>query len=283
MTVEKFIHGVEEIYKEQPRYERGHDGSDGLCDCIGMVKGALRRGGVTPKGLKGTNYAARYTIRNFDRIQNVNQLRVGDVVLKGLEPGESYYDLPDEYKQGGASYNGDLMDYNHIGVVTRVNPIEITHMTSPTAKKDTKLGRWKYTGQLPQVEGRVDPDPGPEPEPKPEPIDSTAVVWAESGKTVNMRKGPSTSKALVERVPIGWTVTILDHEPDWCQIAYTDKRGATWYGWMMTRYLQFADPAVSLWTCHIPFLPKDRAQGLIDQYPGAWMTEDEEDDSYAVG
>ena len=266
MKLDTFLHGVEEIYSEHPAYERGHDGSDGKCDCIGLIKGSLRRGGVTPKGLKGTNYAARYTIQGFRKISNVQDLKLGSVVLKAVEPGDQYYDLPDEYKQGGANYNGDLLDYNHIGVVTRLNPLEITHMTSPTAKKDEKLGKWKYTGWLPQVD--AEPGPGPDPDP-PTPAEETAKVWAPSGKTVNMRKGPSTSKALVERVPIGAEVIILEKEPEWCQVKWKN-----FIGWMMTQFLVFDEPSSKLYTVHIPYLTKYAAEAVINQYPGSWMTEE---------
>ena len=236
MTTETFIQNVETIYDSRPAYERGHDGSDGFCDCIGLIKGALRRGGETPTGLKGTNYAARYTLRNFRTINSTKDLHLGDAVVKAIQPGQSGYDLPDEYKEGGINYNGDLTDYCHIGVVTGLSPLVITHMTSPTAQKDYKIGKWKFTGSIPQVDGS---EPAPDPGPSPAPEQKTATVRAPSGETVNMRKGPSTSKALVERVPIGSRVTILDEEPDWCQISYTDPRGATWYGWMMTQFLKF--------------------------------------------
>ena len=155
ISVETYVSGVNAIYREQPEYKLGHDGSDGFCDCIGMVKGAIKRGGGNPSGLSGTNYAARYTIRNFARIPSVSALSVGDVVLKGRQPGESGYSLPDKYKN-----SGDLTDYYHIGTVTKVNPLEITHMTTPTAKKDTKIGKWAYFGQLPQVD-RSSPTPSP--------------------------------------------------------------------------------------------------------------------------
>lgn len=157
ISVETYVSGVNQIYAEQPQYKLGCDGSDGFCDCIGMVKGAIRRGGGDASGLSGTNYAARYTIRNFSCIPSVSALSVGDVVLKGRKPGESGYSLPDKYKD-----SGDLTDYYHIGTVTQVNPLQITHMTTPTAKRDTKLGKWAYYGQLPQVSG-VSPTPSTRP------------------------------------------------------------------------------------------------------------------------
>ena len=280
MTIEKFLSGVEAIYQSKPGYKRGHDGSDGLCDCIGLIKGALRRGGVTPKGLKGTNYAARYTIRNFRKISKVQDLSIGAVVLKAVEQGSQYYDLPDEYKPGGASYNGDLLDYNHIGVVTSVNPLIITHMTSPTAKKDEKLGKWKYYGWLPQVDTEPTPSPEPEPspEPSPEPAEEKAIVWAATGQTVNLRIGPSTSKKLVERVPIGSEVTVLEKELDWCQVKWKNK-----IGWMMSEFLIFDESKLSLFTVHVPHLPVYQAEGLVGQYSGSWMTEEKGGDNNAVG
>lgn len=259
MTVDTYIKYINQIYEEQPIYKRGHDGSDGYCDCIGMIKGAIRRGGETPTGLKGTNYAARYTIKDFREITSVSQLRVGDVVLKYRNPGSKYYDLPDEYKEGGCNYNGDLRDYSHIGTVTHINPLEITHMTDPTAKKDDKIGNWKCVGTLPQVSGE---SPIP-----PIPVTLTATVYAAKGSTVNLRQKPSTSSKLVERVPIGSVVEIRDKEPDWCQVVYTDDTGAKWYGWMMTEFLIFEDPSTDLYTVNIYHLIHEEALAISSQYP----------------
>ena len=41
ITPEKYVEGINSIYIEQPTYRTGGDGSDGTCDCIGMVRGAL--------------------------------------------------------------------------------------------------------------------------------------------------------------------------------------------------------------------------------------------------
>ena len=221
MTVDTYLKGIEQIYKEKPAYKLGHDGSDGFCDCIGMCKGAIRRGGESPTGLKGTNYAARFTIKDFHPISGARELRLGDVVLKGHEPDESGYDLPDQYRSGGREYTGDLIDYYHIGTVTRVDPLEITHMTTPTAKKDTKLGKWAYVGQLPQVqrEGGGGMQPG--------------KVVAQTGSTVNLRKEPSTSAALIDRIPVGSECEILEEQGEWDKIVTCGL-----VGWMMSRFIE---------------------------------------------
>ena len=258
MKLETFLSGVEEIYNEKPAYKVGHDGSDGYCDCIGMVKGAIRRGGGNASGLQGTNYAARYTIKGIKEIVGTSDLAVGDVVLKSRKEGASGYDLPDSYKKGGSNYNGDLTDYCHIGVVTGTYPIEITHMTSPTAKKDTKLGKWSHVGQLPQIDGGEEPG-----------VETIATVTAPTGSTVNMRKSASVSAPLVERVPIGSSVEVIDKGDDWCKVRWNGRRG-----YMMTKFLSFDDapPVLSMYTVVIQGLSKAEAFALCEKYTNAEMS-----------
>ena len=59
VDVKKFLTRVEEIAAEGPGYQHGHSGDDHLCDCIGLVIGAIRRAGGQWRGLHGSNYAAR--------------------------------------------------------------------------------------------------------------------------------------------------------------------------------------------------------------------------------
>lgn len=266
ISLERYLEGIESIYVEQPKYETGHDGSDGLCDCIGMIKGAIRRAGGDASGLSGTNYAARNTIRNLSKLVALSQLTVGDVVMKTRQPGEPGYSLPEKYKS-----SGDLTDYYHIGTVTNLNPLRITHMTDPAAKIDTKLGKWNRYGQLPQV-ARTNPDPyipDPPVDPIPEPMPEVAIVIAEKGKNVNLRKSPSTASALVERVPLGETVTVLTHGEDWSQVKWK------WYtGWMMTKFLLFEDmtPSENTYTVTIPGLTREQAEMLCNEWQDAMIS-----------
>lgn len=261
VTTQAFIDGVNAIYKEQPTYQLGHDGSDGTCDCIGMVRGGLKRAGATDvKGMNGTNYAARFTVKDLRKINSADSLGVGDVVFKTRPADDPEMPLPDRYRKGGADYTGDLTNYTHIGTVTHIDPLEITHMTTPTAKKDKKLGKWEYAALLPWVETDIAPEP--QPEPTPEPL--TATVIAEHGTTVKMRAKPSTKCSLYWDVPIGATVDVNERGDEWSNITY---KGQT--GWMMTKHLAFV---ACLWTVHIPYLTEDQAQALLSEYPGAWMT-----------
>ncbi len=286
VSIQNFIDAVEKIYQKNPRYERGHDGSDGLCDCIGLIKGALRQNGTEPKGLKGVNWAQRHTIMNQQPVGDGSGLRVGQVVIKALQPGEDGYDLPDNYKKGGADYNGDLTDYNHIGVVTSINPLVITHMTSPNAKKDTKVGKWKIAGKLPQVdygsepqpEPTPEPTPEPEPTPDPEPVEEPlyGYVYAANGHPVKMRAKPSTNCNLYDELPVGTLVEVLDRtDTDWYKINGGMRKG--WY--MMCKFIQLIDnpdepddPMVGMYNIMIQGLSKDEALALKEKYPKAEVT-----------
>lgn len=232
-TAEAFVNKCYEIVQAKPKYELGSDNTK-YCDCIGMVKYGLRKNNVKFE-TTGTNWTFRNQVENIRTIKTTSDLEYGDVVFKMRTPSETGYNLPAKYRPGGAGYNGDLNDYCHIGVVKSVNPLKIIHMTSPTAKTDTSIGKWKRSARLKPayVNYGTSPVPDPEPEPTPIPTKETATVYAESGRWVKMRKEPSTRCRLYDDVPIGATVTIVEFGYEWSKINYGGRKG--WY--MMTKFL----------------------------------------------
>ena len=222
IPVKTFIANINKIYDKKPIYKLGCDGSNGYCDCIGMCRGALKMAGNPGNGLSGTNYAARYTIKGLGKISSVAKLQVGDVVLKGrpYDPNDQY-PLPAKYLKGGSLYNGDTTNYVHIGTVTKVNPLEITHMTSPTAKKDTKIGKWNYFGQLPQVS-------------KEDEVIIVVEYATVNGGTLNLRKEKSTQSARIASIPNRTRVAVTEHGSDWCKVVYN-----AYTGYAKTEFLKF--------------------------------------------
>ena len=235
-SLQDFLKQIDVIYNLHPSYKLGHDGSDGLCDCIGLIKGALRRCGISPTGLSGTNYAARHTIVGLTKFASESQLSRGDIVLKVRDADDSSMPLPDKYRPGGTDYTGDLTNYTHIGVVAGVKPLRIKHMTSPTTQTDTRIGRWCYKGTLPHIDyknGGGESVPIPEPE-----YPTIATVYAENGKPVHMRQGKGTNFKLVCDVPCGETVDVLQEGSDWSKVQYMEgSRLRT--GYMMSNFLIF--------------------------------------------
>ena len=226
-VIKLFISKILEIFNSNPKRREPGDGSDGYCDCIGLIIGAIRRMGLKWTGIHGSNWAARKEVEKLDKINSVNDLSVGDLVLKGCDQNTKGWALPSRYRKGGKYYNGDLTDYYHAGAVESVNPLRIRHMSSKMTI-DTKLGKWNYHGKLTilvKAAGGVTPTPVPT-------SGSQAYVVAQSGSTVNLRKTPSLKGALIMRIPLGTIVNIISPGEEWCKITYGSKTG-----YMMAKFL----------------------------------------------
>ena len=232
-TRTKFVEKCDVIVKAQPAYKLGCS-STTECDCIGMVKYGLHKNDVA-FSTTGTNWTFRNQVDEIRTIRSASDLQYGDVVFKLKEPHEQGYNLPAKYRPGGSAFNGDLNDYCHIGVVKSVSPLRIIHMTSPSAKTDTSIGKWKRAAHLKkQYISDYDSAPSYEPPvPEPEPNTDTATVYAETGRWVKMRKEPSTKCRLYDEVPIGAKVRIDEFGYEWTKISYGRRKG--WY--MMTKFL----------------------------------------------
>ena len=215
--LESFLRNVDAIADEAPEYQLGHDGSDGQCDCIGLIIGAIRRTGGSWEGTHGSNYAARNEMDYLLPVTDPDDLNVGEVVYKASMPGQANYNLPSRYDG-----DPDRRDYYHVGVVRSVTPLQIIHCTGLGIVCDTKLGKWNYRGWLRKVSQEGD---------TPMSEIMTATVWAASGSTVNLRDKPDG--ALIDRVPVGATVTVSGQQDGWSRIAYNGQTG-----WMMDKYLR---------------------------------------------
>lgn len=221
ISKDKFLEKVQEIANSKPSYELGQDGSDGTCDCIGLIIGAIRRAGGSWKGIHGSNYAARYEMRDLLPIVSAGDLSVGDVVYKAYNPGDSGYNLPDRYKD-----HPDQRDYYHVGVVTATNPLEITHCTGPGIVRDAKLGKWTYRGRLEKVDyDGTSQEVGT--------MVQTATVVADSGDDVKMRSTPSQTDGLYWKVPVGDKVQVAYVEGEWAKVRHQGRTG-----YMMVEYLE---------------------------------------------
>lgn len=220
ITRERFLEKVEEIAQSNPSYKEGRDGSDGTCDCIGLIIGAIRRAGGSWTGIHGSNYSARYEMRELLPVMDAGELNLGDAVYKARMPGEVGYALPERYKN-----DPDQRDYYHVGVVTATSPLEITHCTGPGIVRDTKLGRWTYRGRLEKVaydSAEVV-----------ETMVQTATVVADSGDDVKMRSTPSQTDGLYWKVPVGDKVQVAYVEGEWAKVRHQGRTG-----YMMVEYLE---------------------------------------------
>ena len=223
IPVEKFLQCIRENAARVHAYESGHDGSDGKCDCIGLIIGALALAGFKWPGVHGSNWAARNAMDSLQYIPDATEIYVGEIVYKAKEPGESGYSLPSRYID-----SVDLRDYYHVGVVTQTAPLVITHCTSVDGgiQRDGKAGNWRWGGKLKYV--NYNGQEGTDME-----VLYSAKVTADSGKTVNVRAKPDVRSTITDRVEIGENVTVLDELGDWDKVIANG--GKT--GYMMAKYL----------------------------------------------
>lgn len=81
ITLTAFLEQLETICATKPNYRIGGSGTDGTCDCIGLIIGAVRRAGGGWNGMHGSNYAARKQMMDFAEIKSAD-LFVGEIVFK---------------------------------------------------------------------------------------------------------------------------------------------------------------------------------------------------------
>ena len=261
ISPEKYVEGVNSIYIEQPAYDKGCDGSNGKCDCIGMGRGALIREGIPKEeiiGMNGTNYALRHTFINVQKIQNEKQLKKGDIVLKTRDKDDKSMRLPDQYRKGGLDYSEKWGETNctHYGSVTKEYPdLEITHMNSPSAKKDYSLGNWSLFGQLPWIDYSGQEDPQIQ----------WARVYAENGKPVKMRLKPSLTCRTWWEVPNGSEVVLVTPGEKWSEIIWAGRTG-----YMKSEFIRTGEARYTVVTKD---LTKEQAEDLIKMYGGTMTAE----------
>ena len=70
-------------------------------------------------------------------------------------------------------------------------------------------------------------------------VEYNAKVVATTGKTVNLRKTPSSKADVLFAVPVGSTVIVVTHENDeWARVSYTQANGVGINGYMMRKFLE---------------------------------------------
>lgn len=233
IALQTFLSNVQKNAARVRSYESGHDGSDGTCDCIGLVIGAVRLSGVSWPWTFGSNYTARNKVDNIRPVSGTSDLRLGSLVFKAREPGHEKWNLPNAYRD-----HPDQRDYYHVGVVTRLKPLEITHCTSTGTVsgifRDTTLGQWAFAGEL----SLVDYDAADAQDAEAD-NSFSAIVTAPSGHSVNLRASASTGSRVLYPVPIGMAVTVHELVNDvWARITYDAPAGKSYTGCMMRQFLK---------------------------------------------
>jgi hypothetical protein len=233
ITLQQFIAGVNAIIDSKPTYKLGQDGSNGLCDCIGLIIGAIRRAGGTWSGTHGSNYAAR---NEMQTLESPPRLEVGAAVYKYHEPGQAGWNLPAAYAN-----HPDQNDYYHVGTVLYVNPLRIAHCTSWSGgsgiKIDTVIGKWRRGGRLKKV------DYADAPEPPQEGVDKViGYINLPATSNVFHRISPSNGSQWYGRINGGEAVEIVSSSGEWTRVRYGGKDGYVMSKFITTNPTDQPDP-----------------------------------------
>ena len=221
LDAKKLIASVEECLG-WPYVSPGTNDARGI-DCSGLFVKAFRDQGGSI--YHGSNTIYRKYCSEKGKLTNASQLKPGMAVFKWNA------NTPEKFNDG-------LGDFQHIGLVTSVNPLRIVHASSAAGcvTTDTKLGKWAYWGWLKDVAktDSLPPVPSEPTEVDDEPMATTefATVIADSGSTVNLRAKAKSTAALVERVPLGARVEILGTCGSWTKVRFGSRTG-----YMMTKFL----------------------------------------------
>jgi hypothetical protein len=188
-------------------------------DCSGAFVRAYKAHGLSI--YHGSNRIAReYVVE----LLPVSAAAPGMMAFKLRKPGEKYYDLPSEYKQGGKHYNGDINDYYHIGLVDDNPAYVINAQSTQTGVVRSKLSNGWDCVAWPKA---VQHDEGGEPMQR-------QVI----GGKLNLREKPDTHSNRIAQIPDGAIVTVDEYGDKWCRVEYNGKQG-----YAVTQFLAPVDEA----------------------------------------
>lgn len=226
-TAKDFARAVSELAETITGYQTGKSGQSGLCDCIGLVIGAMSSLGHGSYPMHSTNYFARYQMAELKEA-GIEPLKIGQLVYKARSGTQ---ELNARYLAGGRYYTGDLLDYYHVGVVTSIIPPEITHCTSTSSvsgiKRDSTIRGWTHAGNLLGVNYGEENT-----------VTKEAIVTVPNGtSSANLRKRPDRKSELIRRISAGTTVQVDESADGWARV--TTPYGVT--GYIMTKFLSESD------------------------------------------
>lgn len=258
MTAKQFLAEIAAIVDKAPTYRLGGTGVDGTCDCIGLIMGAVQRREEKKYPLHSSNYFVRYEVEALTLIDE-STLAPGTLVFKARQG----LDLNERYRDGGAFYNGDLLDYYHAGVVTGANPVKITHCTSGDGVNgittDTGIKGWTHAAVLPGMDFWQDA-----------PIEetTTARVRTYDGNPLKLRPTPSKEKPYLAKIPNGEILHVHADAQGWSKVTYA---GMT--GYCMSEFLVYdggsGEPQAPAGETVTITMEKALAQQLLDALLGA--------------
>ena len=234
-----FVERVEQIAARKLTYRTGGVGADGTCDCIGLVMGAMYELGHKKYDLHSTNYFARYQTMELREVKKESELFVGQLLFSARESTDK---LADRYKPGSAHYNGDMLDYYHVEVVTSKKPLRIVECTQYGSvdgiEVSTKLGGKRYGGKLRGVLYDAEDTGGMYVETEEETVALYKARVVTQTDPLTLRATANGRK--IGKIPKGETVEVFSGG-EWSRVRWGDAMG-----YVASEYLEVIEEEASL-------------------------------------
>lgn len=213
MTANELISMFQMMHREHWAYEWGK-ASKGCVDCSGAFAYAFRQYGLSIA--HGSNSIARKYITGG--LLPISQARPGMVAFK-CRPWR-------EQDASNQWFGTDPGDVYHVGLVDDDPEYVLNAKGTNSGFCRDSIKSWDYVAYLKNVSYNKEADT----------MQTATVVLpsGSSGKTVNFRTRPDREAQLVERVPVGSQVEVIEDLGAWCKIQWAGKTG-----YMMSNYLEY--------------------------------------------
>lgn len=193
-----------------------------------------------------------------------------DIVLP-TAPQMTAPPMASEVYQGVSDYARVSTEYGKLNLRIRAQSGARVLLTIPKDQVIPVLSRsggWvktSYGGKIGYVQEKYltyDPALTP-PMPTSNPQDTSRKAWVvtEQG-SLNLRKKASASAALVDRIPYGAAVSVLDSQGEWCYISYAGKKG-----YVLSRYLSDVPPEAEMYDSTLHGVTDVSARTLYTETP----------------
>jgi hypothetical protein len=223
MTAAEIVREFERMLGQRWTYAWG-SAAEGVVDCAGAFVWAYRQHGKHI--YHGSNRIARTEVV---QLLPPDKWEPGMAAFKAKKPGEGGYALPQGYRPGGGQYNGDTLDYYHIGLIDEGGEV-LNAQSAETGFVRSKLeDGWDYVARLKKViyptreEGK-----------------GVATVKTPDGNPAKMRRDPSTKNPYIDKVPSGTEVEVLETATSDGEMWSKIRAGGV-IGYMMSKYLEDAE------------------------------------------
>lgn len=226
IPVNDIIADFRRMYEEHWKYTWGH-AATGDVECSGAYVWSYRRHGQSI--YHGSNAIAR---RYVIELRPVSEAKPGMAAFKFKKPGANGYSLPAAYQKGGASYNGDLNDYYHIGLVDETGKAVYNAQNPDAGFGKSAVTKWGAVAYLKAVEYPHQVDPTPAPDPDGKQTMTIMYVTAKSGSTVRVREKPDKTAKVLTELKLGTEVKAGPEISGWREIIWSDSGG-----YMMAEFL----------------------------------------------